>query len=124
MKSHILLQAALALSLVAGSTLSAAAPGPRVSIASINSLRQPLPFPYDEKADANKDVAAAKAQAKAQGKRLIIDLGGNWCADCRILAGVMELPEVKAFLHRHYVVVSVDVGQFDRNEQMVPWLSS
>jgi thiol-disulfide isomerase/thioredoxin len=118
MKSHVLLKAALGLSLLAGSTLSAAAPGPRVSIASINSLRQPLPFPYDEKADANKDVAAAKARAKAQGKRLIIDLGGNWCADCRILAGVMELPEVKAFLQRHYVVVSVDVGHFDRNEQI------
>jgi len=118
MKLSVVLQTALGLSLLAAPALSSAAPGPRVSIASLNGLRQPLPFPYDERADANKDVAAAQARAKAEGKKLIIDLGGNWCADCRILAGVMELPEVKAFLRRHYVIVSVDVGRFDRNEQI------
>src|SRR5688572_15837279 len=105
-------------------TLLPATPGstaraPRVGAATINDLRQPLPLPYDEKADANRQVAAAKARAKAEGKTLLIDLGGNWCADCRVLAGVFELPEVKAFLRQHYVVVTVDIGRFDRNGQIV-----
>ncbi|WP_349356853.1 thioredoxin family protein [Sphingobium nicotianae] len=95
-----------------------AARAPRVAVASINDLRQPLPYPYDEGANADAAVAAARKQAKAQGKKLIIDLGGNWCADCRILAGVLELPEVKAFVHKHYVVVMVDVGRFDKNAQV------
>jgi hypothetical protein len=30
----------------------------------------------------------------------------------------MELPEVKAFVQRHYVVVTVDIGEFDKNEQI------
>ena len=118
MKPSFLLRAALGLSLLAGGALAPAATAPRVSLSSLYGLRQPLPYPYDERADANKDVAAAKARARAQGKKLIIDLGGNWCADCRILAGVMDLPEVRAFVQRHYVVVAVDVGQFDKNEQI------
>ena len=46
---------------------------------------------------------------------LLIDLGGNWCLDCRILAGTIDLPEVNAFVRRHYELVTVDVGRFDKN---------
>jgi thiol-disulfide isomerase/thioredoxin len=99
-------------------TAALAAPAPKVSIASFAGLKTPLPFPYDEKADADAALAAAKAKALAQHKLLLIDLGGNWCPDCRILAGTMALPEVKAFVDAHYVVVSVDVGRFDRNQQI------
>ena len=60
-------------------------------------------------------VAKAKARAKASGKLLLIDLGGNWCLDCRILAGTVELPELKAFVEKHYVEAVVDVGRFDKN---------
>jgi thiol:disulfide interchange protein len=87
-------------------------------LASLDRLPQPLPLPYDEAADADRQVAQAKARARAEGKRLLIDLGGNWCGDCRVLAGVMGLPEVSAFLRRHYVVVTVDVGRLDKNAQI------
>jgi thiol-disulfide isomerase/thioredoxin len=96
----------------------AAAPAPRVSVQSLNQLAQPLPLPYNERADADRDVAAARARAKASGKKLLIDLGGNWCPDCRALAGVMALPEVKRFLAQHYEMVMVDVGLFDKNGQV------
>ena len=106
--------AALAAALVtAGPAL--AAPAPKVSIASLAQLQTPLPSPYDPTADAKADVAAALAKARASHKLLLIDLGGNWCGDCRVLAGVMRLPEVAAFVDAHYVVVTVDVGRIDRN---------
>jgi thiol-disulfide isomerase/thioredoxin len=109
-----------ALVLAAGLTASSAsaAPAPTVSIASLRELPTPLPTPYDDTADADKQVAAAAARAKASGKLLLIDLGGNWCGDCRVLAGVMRLPEVAAFLDKHYVVVTVDVGRMNRNLQI------
>jgi thiol-disulfide isomerase/thioredoxin len=113
--------ARLALAALAWAALTApaaAAPAPRVGIASFAELRTPLPYPYDERADANRAVDAARAEAAAQHKLLLIDLGGNWCPDCRILAGTMDLPEVRAFLDAHYVVVSVDVGRFDKNLQI------
>ena len=95
-----------------------AAPAPRVGIASFAQLQTPLPYPYDEAANANALVAAARARARAHHKLLLIDLGGNWCADCRILAGTIALPEVKAFVDAHYELVTVDVGHFDKNLQI------
>ncbi len=112
------LRAMAALALLGLAVPGAAATAPRVSLKSIANLPQPLPLPYDEKADADRQVAAAKARAVAEGKTLLIDLGGNWCPDCRALAGVMALPEVDAFIRKHYVVVMVDVGRFDKNTQI------
>jgi hypothetical protein len=104
---------AAALSLVA--TAGLAAPAPKVSIATLAQLSTPLPSPYDPAADAKADVAAARARARAAHKLLLIDLGGAWCGDCRVLAGIMRLPEVAAFVDAHYVVVAVDVGRMNRN---------
>ena len=95
-----------------------AAPAPKVGISSFAQLQTPLPYPYDEAADANAVVAAARARARAHHKLLLIDLGGNWCADCRILAGTIDRPEVKAFVDAHYELVTVDVGHLDKNLQI------
>nr|WP_276593118.1 thioredoxin family protein [Sphingomonas sp. GC_Shp_3] len=92
-----------------------ATPAPHMPITSFEQLAKPLPLPYDEQANAKAAVAAAKARAKAGHKLLIIDLGGNWCLDCRILAGTMDVPTLKTWLARHYEIVTVDVGRFDKN---------
>ena len=92
-----------------------AAPAPKVAATSFAQLATPLPLPYNETADAKAQVAAARARAKASHKLLLIDLGGNWCLDCRLLAGTMELPELRSFLAKHYEIVTVDVGRFDKN---------
>jgi thiol-disulfide isomerase/thioredoxin len=94
-----------------------AATAPRLSVTNLSDIAVP-DRPFDENANADAAVANAFARAKAERKRVLIDLGGNWCADCRILAGVMELPEVQQFLDAHYIVVSVDVGRFNRNLQI------
>jgi thiol-disulfide isomerase/thioredoxin len=109
---HALLAAAL-LSL-AGSA-AAAVTAPKVSAASFEQLAKPLPLPYNEGANADAAVAAAKAQARREHKRLLIDFGGNWCLDCRILAGTVELPDLKPWVDRHFVIVTVDSGRFDKN---------
>lgn len=96
----------------------AAVPAPRVDMDDIADLPTPLPYPFDEDADANTDVAHAFDLADASGKRVLIDLGANWCADCRILDAIMELPEVHAFILQHFEVVHVDVGRFNRNLQI------
>jgi thiol-disulfide isomerase/thioredoxin len=110
--------------LIAAASLALASPAlaakaPQVtSISTLTELQTPLPFPYDEKADANKTVDAALTKAKAEHKLAFIDLGGNWCGDCRVLASFMELPEMKAFVDAHYIVVTVDVGRFNKNLQI------
>jgi thiol-disulfide isomerase/thioredoxin len=109
------LAAAAALAL-AGPAL--AAPAPKVGIASFAELPTPLPYPYDEAANADRVVGAAKARALAHHRLLLIDLGGNWCGDCRVLAGTMALAPLKAFVAAHYEVATVDVGRFDKNLQI------
>jgi thiol-disulfide isomerase/thioredoxin len=93
---------------------AASAPAPRLHAQTVDALA-PLPLPYDEKADAAAAVAAARHRAIASHKLLLIDFGGNWCLDCRVLAGVVEQPEMRSFMQRHYEVVTVDSGRFDRN---------
>ena len=93
----------------------ARAVAPRLPQASFNQLSQPLPLPYDEHADARSEVTAALARARAGHKLLLIDMGGNWCGDCRVLAGTMALPDLGPFLRAHYDVVMVDVGRFSKN---------
>ena len=105
----------LALIALAVATPALAAPAPHVSIASFDQLAKPLPLPYDGQTNARAVVAAAKARARAHHKLLLIDLGGNWCLDCRLLAGTMDLPELRKFIAARYEVAVVDVGRMDKN---------
>ncbi len=106
---------AFALAAALAAPVIAAPAAPRVTPQTIDQLSQPLPIPYDTAANAKADVARASALAKRQHKKLLIDLGGNWCLDCRVLAGIMELPELKPFIDKHFVVVKVDIGSYDTN---------
>jgi len=93
-------------------------PAPKLTITSLSALPVVERTPYDESANADTAVDAAFARAKRSGKRVLIDLGGNWCGDCIVLANLMQLPELKPFLAAHFEIVSVDVGRFDKNLQI------
>ena len=114
MKGIVLVLAVSALCAAAAS----AATAPKVALEGIAQLPVVERYPYDEKADADADVAAAFSRARKSHKRVLIDLGGNWCGDCVVLANIMQLPEVKPFMAAHYEVVSVDVGRENRNLQI------
>lgn len=112
-------KAVLAAALLAfGASTALAAPPPRVGITDLGKLPIVVSKPYDPSADANAALDAALARARTSGKRVLIDLGGNWCPDCIILSNVMSLPEVAPFIAAHYEVVMVDVGRFNRNLQI------
>ncbi|CAN5297396.1 hypothetical protein BH11PSE2_BH11PSE2_02530 [soil metagenome] len=121
----------LAIGLAAASAFAsagawAAEKGPRLKISKLDQLPTPLPKPYDKKAtpaQVNAAVDAGFARAKASGKRVILDLGGNWCSWCRMLSATMALPEAKPFIDAHFVIVPVPVssakGKTDRNLQVL-----
>ncbi len=106
--------------MVAGAALAlgASAPAPKLPITDLKDLPVVTTAPYDEAADANAVVAAAFARAKKSHKRVLLDLGGNWCPDCIILANLMRMPGMKDFMTKHYEFASVDVGRFDKNLQI------
>jgi thiol-disulfide isomerase/thioredoxin len=105
---------ALAFLLLATPAL-AAAPAPKPSIASLTQLPIVTMDIYDEKANADADVARAFDRARKSGKRVLLDLGGDWCPDCIVLSNFMKLPEIKRFVDAHYEMVLVDVGRFNKN---------
>jgi thiol-disulfide isomerase/thioredoxin len=71
--------------------------------------------PYDEQADAHKDVALAIARAAATHKYVLIEFGGNWCPDCRVTSGVLGMNGVEPWVDKTFTVVPVDVGRMNKN---------
>jgi len=71
--------------------------------------------PYDRRADAHKDIQSALTEAQADGKLVLLDFGANWCLDCIVLSHLFEDQTVHPFLEHNFHVVSIDVGNWDRN---------
>ncbi|HEX2759419.1 MAG TPA: thioredoxin family protein [Rhizomicrobium sp.] len=108
----------LSAALLAMALPAQAATAPKPSIASFQQLPVITMQPYDEAANADAQVAAAFARAQKSHKRVLIDLGGNWCVDCLVLSNFLRLPEMRRFMNAHYEEVLVDVGRFNRNLQI------
>ncbi|HEX4331113.1 MAG TPA: thioredoxin family protein [Usitatibacter sp.] len=65
---------------------------------------------YPDPARAGADIAAAVAQAVREGKRVLVDFGGDWCTDCKVLDVNMRRPGNAEILVARFVVVHVNVG--------------
>ena len=65
---------------------------------------------YPEVARAKGDIEAALKSAVKSNKRVLVDFGGNWCPDCKVLDINLHRPENAQLLHERYVVVHVNVG--------------
>lgn len=75
--------------------------------------------PYDPKADAKGQIAAALVRAKKGHKRVLITFGGNWCGGCKKLHEAFRTEmELARLLKYEYVQVLVDVGRFDKNTDL------
>ena len=79
-----------------------------------------LPAQFDPARDAASDVAHAVALAKASGKRVIVDVGGEWCTWCHIMDRFIEAnDDVRALIDANYVWVKVNVSKENRNEALL-----
>jgi thiol:disulfide interchange protein len=70
---------------------------------------------YPDGAQAQQDIAAAVARAGKEKKRVLLDFGGNWCGDCKVLQFYFHTPANHSLLEANYVVVPVNIGQYDEN---------
>ncbi len=77
------------------------------------------PLPYDESANAKAAVRHALVAAKSSHKPVLIVFGANWCEDCRALDRALRSGKGAALLAGSFNVVKVDVGNFDRNLDVV-----
>ena len=76
-----------------------------------------LPMRFDPARDAATDVAQAIAMARADGKHVIVDVGGEWCSWCHILDRfIASHAELHALINSRYVWVKVNVSKENRNQ--------
>lgn len=75
-------------------------------------------LPYDETADAGANLNKALAEATSQHKKVLVLFGANWCTDCRELDKSIH-GKSAPLIDSKFVVVKVDVGQFDKNQPIV-----
>jgi uncharacterized protein YyaL (SSP411 family) len=75
---------------------------------------------YNESADAKADIAAAVGRAKAEDKRVLLDIGANWCGWCYLLHDLFESDKlVHPIVNAEYEVVMVDIGDGKKNAELL-----
>ncbi|MBV1906525.1 MAG: thioredoxin family protein, partial [Pseudomonadales bacterium] len=90
-----------------------------IGLCSVQVVLANPPLPYDEAADAQAEIDAGFLRAQAEEKLLLITFGANWCSDCRAFDKVISEPELASVISKRYVLVKVDVGNWDKNTEIV-----
>ena len=73
---------------------------------------------YSDTADAKADIQSALAQSKLDHKRVILDFGGNWCGDCKVLDLYFHDPSNAHLLNDNFRLVDVNIGHYDQNVEL------
>lgn len=88
-----------------------------LAFAALLPLAAPAAPIYPDPSRAAADIEAALREASATHRRVLVDFGGDWCTDCKVLDAYLKRPENAALAAHGYVVVHVNVGErgIDRN---------
>ena len=65
--------------------------------------------------DAKPEIREALMKAKAEHKRVILDFGGNWCGDCKVLDIYFHQSPNDKLLADNFILVDVNIGKYDMN---------
>ena len=84
-------------------------------------LEQPLSvdakiYPTD---NAHNEIHEAVARASKANKRVLVVFGADWCYDCHVLDKAFQRGDVAAVLKPSFEVVHVDVGEGDKNQDLM-----
>lgn len=70
---------------------------------------------YPDPSHAKADIAAAIKTASATHKRILVDFGGDWCPDCKMLDIYFHDKTNGPIVAANFVVVHVNIGNEDTN---------
>ena len=87
-----------------------------------SKLQQPLDTNkniYVPGLNAHTEIADALKLAQQKHKRVLVVFGANWCYDCHVLDLAFHRPDVAAVLNPNFEVVHVDVGQGEKNQDIM-----
>ena len=84
-----------------------------------DKLITPLPLPYDGTIYSVKNLNKFMNETIAENKQPILMFGANWCPDCRIFAGTMNIPKIKAYIEEKFNVLYIDVKRYEINMHLM-----
>jgi thioredoxin 1 len=85
-------------------------------------LEQPLTLDarlYPVGIDAREEIREALVRATKGHKNVLVVFGADWCYDCHVLDKAFRRPDIVPILNSNFVVVHVDVGQGDKNQDLM-----
>jgi hypothetical protein len=85
-------------------------------------LEQPMSLDaklYPPASGARQEISRAVSDASKTHKRVLVIFGADWCYDCHVLDRALQRPDIAPTLNRNYEVVHVDVGQGDKNQDLM-----
>jgi thiol:disulfide interchange protein len=75
------------------------------------------PAGYDKTRNPAADLQAAVAQAKKENKRILLEVGGEWCVYCKLLNKVIHDDErLTRRLQENFIVIKVNFSPDVKNE--------
>jgi thioredoxin-related protein len=75
---------------------------------------------YDPKRDADKDIRTAVAEAERTGKRVLLEVGGEWCSWCHILDRYFDAnPKLTELRDRNYITTKINFSEDNQNEKVL-----
>jgi thioredoxin-related protein len=75
---------------------------------------------YDPARDAAKDIDAAVTEAARSGKRVLLEVGGEWCVWCHRLDAFWEqYPDIARLLDENFVMVKVNFSPDNENKDVL-----
>ena len=75
---------------------------------------------FDPARDVKKDFRDAINQARKTHKRILLDVGGEWCIWCHRLDSLfLQNKDLAKYLNKHYVVVKINVSKENKNQEFL-----
>ena len=75
---------------------------------------------FDPNRDAARDIEEAIAEAQRTGKRIILDVGGDWCIWCHKLDQFFEEnDDIHRYMQKHFIIVKINYSKENRNEEVL-----
>jgi thioredoxin-related protein len=75
---------------------------------------------FDPAKDPAKDVQSAVILATKTGKRILLDVGGEWCSWCHKLDKFFQdNKDVSEFMRKNFVVVKVNYSKENKNDKFL-----
>jgi thioredoxin-related protein len=87
---------------------------------SLNAQDYQVVDKFDPERDPFKDLQETIAEAQRTSKRIILDVGGEWCIWCHRIDAFMEKnAEIKELLDKNFIIMKVNFSKENKNEKFL-----